>query len=584
MIAVTVFIVLRQYLGEPQALMKTLGDTDDATRLVQVRELIAGAGWFDTTLARFGGETPLVSHWSRLIDLPLALLMSLLRPLFGTAGAELAVRILWPSLMLALLLRLMLHEAYMRSGQAGALLMLAFSVTAFISLFQFNLGRVDHHNVMILCAVGGLVMLARAFEDTRAGYPAGALLGLGLAVGYEGIAIVLPAVAVAGLAAVVEPRWLEGVKRAAVAMAGVLTLALLATIAPSQWFAARCDALSLNIVLLIGAGAAGLLLVASRFVAASVGLRLGVLATAGLAGVSLYAAFDPVCLGGPFAQVDPAVKPIWLDRVTETHNVLRLARTVAPAAAVVIIFFLLGVAAQAWRWHKKRTIESTFLLVVMIAAAILGLWQVKFLPYASWLACLALAVVVAEIGGWRTLSALTVRLAAAVFCSQTTIGAIAEPIMLVAGTSKDAIDGTKDANFDACRSSQALTALDAVPAGLVAADIDFGPFIVANTQHRVIAAPYHRIDKAILAIDRIQKAQNAVEAEQRLRAAGAAYVFACIPKPKAVEGGNAMKPAKDPKSFFDHLKAGTAYPFLEPVTLGEHAGQIRLWRVMPMGR
>jgi hypothetical protein len=48
---------------------------NDATRLVEVRELVNGSPWYDTTLPRVGAPQPLVSHWSRLIDAPLALLI-----------------------------------------------------------------------------------------------------------------------------------------------------------------------------------------------------------------------------------------------------------------------------------------------------------------------------------------------------------------------------------------------------------------------------------------------------------------------------------------------------------------------------
>src|ERR1700687_3187469 len=45
--------------------------TDDAMRLVEVRDLIAGQGWFDLTQHRL--DPPGVSiHWSRGIDAPLA--------------------------------------------------------------------------------------------------------------------------------------------------------------------------------------------------------------------------------------------------------------------------------------------------------------------------------------------------------------------------------------------------------------------------------------------------------------------------------------------------------------------------------
>ena len=57
-----------------------LGDPDDAVRLVSVREFLHGAPWFDTTLPRIGAPEPLVSHWSRFIDTPLALLIGGLTP------------------------------------------------------------------------------------------------------------------------------------------------------------------------------------------------------------------------------------------------------------------------------------------------------------------------------------------------------------------------------------------------------------------------------------------------------------------------------------------------------------------------
>src|SRR5882757_9611547 len=49
--------------------------TDDAMRLVEVKDLIAGQGWFDLTQHRLDPPAGTPMHWSRLIDLPLAALM-----------------------------------------------------------------------------------------------------------------------------------------------------------------------------------------------------------------------------------------------------------------------------------------------------------------------------------------------------------------------------------------------------------------------------------------------------------------------------------------------------------------------------
>ena len=59
------------------------GDGDDVMRLVQVRELLEGKGWFDLGQPRLGPEGGTLMHWSRLVDLPIAALAIGLEPLVG---------------------------------------------------------------------------------------------------------------------------------------------------------------------------------------------------------------------------------------------------------------------------------------------------------------------------------------------------------------------------------------------------------------------------------------------------------------------------------------------------------------------
>src|ERR1700752_4875323 len=49
--------------------------TDDAMRLVDVRDFLAGQSWFDLTQHRLSPPEGVAMHWSRLIDLPLAMLI-----------------------------------------------------------------------------------------------------------------------------------------------------------------------------------------------------------------------------------------------------------------------------------------------------------------------------------------------------------------------------------------------------------------------------------------------------------------------------------------------------------------------------
>ena len=60
-----------------------LRDTDDNLRMSQVRALLAGQDWFDLRQYRLNPPVGADVHWSRFVDIPLALLVLLFRPLVG---------------------------------------------------------------------------------------------------------------------------------------------------------------------------------------------------------------------------------------------------------------------------------------------------------------------------------------------------------------------------------------------------------------------------------------------------------------------------------------------------------------------
>ena len=134
-----------------------LGDSDNYMRLVQVRDLLAGQGWFDLVQHRINPPDGLPTHWSRLADLPYALPILLLRPFLG---AELAERVTLFAVPPLLLLLTMISSAALANRLAGwkaalcACLLLAVSTHV---LAQFVPGRIDHHGLQILFLVGAVL-------------------------------------------------------------------------------------------------------------------------------------------------------------------------------------------------------------------------------------------------------------------------------------------------------------------------------------------------------------------------------------------------------------------------------------------
>lgn len=77
-------------------------DPDDVMRLVQVRDLLGGQAWFDVAQHRVDAVNGGVGmHWSRLVDIPIALVIAVLTPFLGAADAEIAALVAVPLMTLA---------------------------------------------------------------------------------------------------------------------------------------------------------------------------------------------------------------------------------------------------------------------------------------------------------------------------------------------------------------------------------------------------------------------------------------------------------------------------------------------------
>jgi hypothetical protein len=568
----TLFLVVATLVGPGPSLTDWLGDTDDATRLVTVRELLAGAPLFDTTLPRIGAPTPLLSHWSRLIDAPLALMIAALSPLVGPDRAELATRILWPALLFLALAWIVAREAERRCGLLAAAFVFFLVTTSSLALAQFRPGRIDHHNAQILCAVAGLIFLARSPTDKRAGWIAGALLGLGLAIGYEAIALVVPALALAALVGLVRPEHAAGPLRAAAGATLALVAALALTVSPLNWFDVRCDALSLNLPLLAAYVTAGLWAACSN--RQRPGVRVAILGLTVACGTLLFAALEPACLAGPFGQVDAALRPIWLDHVIETSSIFWLASNQPAAAFGIAGFLCAGAAAQIALVRRRPDIATGLATAFILLAVCLALWQIKLMPYACWLAALSIAVWAAQLTGTAALSSSVVRIAAVVLLSQATLESGFAALIAPFQGGHAAATGSASVNRAdprrPCYRLASMHRLGALPPGLVAADIDLGPYIVAGSPHRVVAAPYHRLAKAILANHAILDSapqQGLAEA----RALGVGYIALCADFPDARADGGTLRSqllARRRIDGLDELPTAAGAP-------------IRIWQLSP---
>lgn len=546
----------------------TFFDSDDATRLVAVRDLLAGASWFDTTIDRFGGAYPLHSHWSRLVDLPIAALIALFSTFVAPETAEVAARTIWPLTVFAALLAILGRAAEARGGRMAGVMALVLAVLCLSGTMQFAPGRIDHHNVMILAAVGGVLLLAQSFTRPRIGWIAGGLMGLGVAVGYEGLLLTAMALAVASLIAVLSGAGRSGLRRAALGFAMTLSVAYLLTTDPERWRYVSCDALGLNVVMMASAAAIGLSATLHLRSRRSLEIRLAALVATGITALAMFVVVEPACVQGPFAGLDPRIWPIWLDRVMETHGLIWLAGTVPLVALVYLAHVLLGCAASLSMWRTDRDWAVLLYTSVLVLWSLASIWQAKLMPYAAFLAIPAIAVAMARLPDAAAPTKGLYRMGGLALGNQfalLAVGALLVGPPEVSNASADASMAVRRA----CLTRESIAPLAHLSKGLVAAHSDLGPFLVANTQLDVLAAPYHRLDRQIIEVHEIFAAEPD-EARRRLERAGVAYVVIC--------NGSKAAAGTTGSSLSALLRQDKAPAFLERVRF-DHATPLDVWRV-----
>ena len=173
------------------------GDNDSLLRLVEIRDLIGGQGWFDLHQYRMGPQGGFVMHWSRLVDAPIAAIILVVSALTGKlATGETVALFAWTTLLMAAALAFMLRIAR-AVGDDWALMPALIICTAALHFGGvFAPGDIDHHNVQLTLTLAAMTALIVGRSHV-AGIAAGAACALMLAVGME----TLPYVAVAGLTA-----------------------------------------------------------------------------------------------------------------------------------------------------------------------------------------------------------------------------------------------------------------------------------------------------------------------------------------------------------------------------------------------
>ncbi|MHB8883652.1 MAG: hypothetical protein ACYC5H_00970 [Methylovirgula sp.] len=471
----------------------TFFDSDDAMRLVEVRNLLHGQAWFNMTVARLDPPHGVFMHWSRIVDLPLALLIKMFSLVLPIDLAERATRLVFPLALQALLYLGVARLAKALMGQAAVLPAIILTLLSGMEFDQFQPGRIHHSAPQIMLTIFMLASMAEAVDPAKARRAAIAaiLAALSLAISLETLPFI---VALAGVSIVFWIVRGADMRRMLLAFGFGLAIALpltyLATVGPTRWFDTVCDAYSpvyllpgwVGAVVMIGLGATSARLT-------SPWVRLGAAAfAAGLVGLAA-SAIKPICFIDPYHGIDPLVRDIWLKNVIEGFSLPRLFSHYRGTAIIFFMPIALGLCGSVaamfretglarWRW--------ALVAAMSLAATALSFWMIRVLGFASpitlfggvW--CIIALRDALTATKWRELASLS-------FCLALPFSAIGWA--LVVPTKSMNAHWSKDSG---CLASSGFAPLAKLPPGLVAAPIDAGSHMLALTPLSVLAAPYHR--------------------------------------------------------------------------------------------
>lgn len=545
-------------------------DPDDVLRLLQVRDLMAGQGWFDLTQYRLDAANGGVAmHWSRLVDIPLLLVIGALTPLIGTAPAEMTALIavplftLWCAVLLAARLAWRLFDL-----EAATLTALAMALSSPL-LFQLSPLRIDHHGWQVVCALAAANALSSR-DIARGGAVLGLALAFWLAISIEGLPMTIAFCGVAAL------RWLREPRDRMLLVRGlqVLAFASLALFAATRGLAdlaPHCDTLSPPFLAVLCWSALGVTLLGARVLPFSWVIGGFVLTGAGALGIALIGA--PQCLAGGFAATDPLVREVWLSRVPEGMPIWRQDIATVLTTLVLPLFGLIAAVslmARSSDWLRKFWLDYALLLLAAIAVTLLVSragavaaalasvplgWQIK-----KWLATVRGPALLPS----RALAALAMLVA---FVPTLPL-AIANAVPRGQEAAPDMPEVTRASGCDV---RSAVPVLASLEKGEIAAPLDIGPALLLGTPHSVIASGHHRGSAGIRFVIELFGAEPD-QARAMLATRGTSYLALC---PALMEAR--IHAVRTPDGLADRILREDVPGWLEPVDTGDSG--LQLWRI-----
>jgi hypothetical protein len=465
-----------------------------------------------------------------------------------------------------------LAMAWRLAGRPAALVALVLLLFGLPAFTQFKPGRIDHHNVQIALAV--LTVAATAWSDRKrwtAG-AAGALSGLALVIGQEGLPFAVCAGGILVVRYTLDRTAAAALAAYGMAVAASALIGFFISVAPAHWTQPACDAIAINFVVPVAAGGLGLSVVARSFNATGPLIRFfAAMTVAGLAAAA-FILLEPRCLGGPMAMVNPAVRPIWYDHVYEMLSLSGLARDYFGTSLAISAFpvaALIAAILLAFDVNLRRDFGFITGVIALLVAAAMMVLVIRGAPYATWLGLPFVAAALLRLFSLLKLTTVPMKIAMTV---PFTPAFLTFGMFALADVIHPAEVSAVTPDAPSCLDIADYAPLARLPAGNVVTDTGFTQHMLALTPHSVVASPYHRLADAIIANHRALSLSPEA-AEKIFRDTRASYLILCDLRVPTV-----LSDSERVQGLWGRLQAGSIPSWLQRMP---DAGPFRVYRVVP---
>lgn len=440
-------------------------------------------------------------HWSRYLDAGLAAMLTAARLFLPLPTAELAMLILWPSLLACLMVLVLVHGNSRLFGPAAAIgaLLVFFGWSKLGG--EFGAPKIDHHNVQILCATAVFYLSLVPGRARLLGALGGVVTAFSLAIGLE----MLPVYAtVWGLMALrhafdeeATGGWLAGFGLS-ISMAAPLLMAGQTPV--SAWGAAHCDVLATPVLALGAVGAVTTLVpVLGARVLRGPAARISAMVV--IAATGLWMSFPLLdhCRAGPYSDVPPEIRKTIETMITEALSASAmletfpalLGRMLLPPVVILVTGLVAVCYMRARISSRQRTalVQGFVVLAVGLGFALVQVRAVNLMTPA-----------VPLVGGFIVHAFTQVPRTSLLRIPLLILLALGLPVTVQRGVTYFleppttlAAGSTGETQVRrSCRNAAAMAEVASLPKSVLFNPVDLGATILVSTNQSVASAAYHR--------------------------------------------------------------------------------------------